>query len=71
MERDEDGWYVGSVPAFPGCHTQAKTLEELRKRLREAVSLCQEIAKENPSYRAAIKAFAYEPTFVGIETVSV
>ena len=24
IEKDEDGYYVGSVPTLPGCHTQAK-----------------------------------------------
>lgn len=70
VERDEDGWYVGAVPAFPGCYSQGRTLEELYKRLREAVALCQEVAKTNPKYRASIKALAYEPTFVGIETLA-
>jgi len=37
VERDEDGWFVGSVPELPGCHTQAKSLDELMKRMREAV----------------------------------
>jgi predicted RNase H-like HicB family nuclease len=42
IERDEDGYYVGSVPTLPGCHTQAKTLDTLMKRVREAVELCLE-----------------------------
>jgi len=37
VEKDEDGYYVASVPELPGCHTQAKTLDELMKRVREAV----------------------------------
>ena len=37
VERDEDGYYVASVPELPGCHTQAKTLDELMKRVREAI----------------------------------
>ena len=37
VERDEDGYYVASVPELPGCHTQAKTLDELIKRIREAI----------------------------------
>jgi predicted RNase H-like HicB family nuclease len=37
VERDEDGYYVASVPELPGCHTQAKTLDELMKRIREAI----------------------------------
>ena len=39
VERDEDGWYVGSVPALPGCHTQARSLDELQSRIREAIEL--------------------------------
>lgn len=42
IERDEDGYYVGTVPTLPGCHTQAKTLDTLMKRVREAVELCLE-----------------------------
>ncbi len=42
IERDEDGFYVGTVPTLPGCHTQAKTLDTLMKRIREAVALCLE-----------------------------
>lgn len=40
IERDEDGFYVGTVPALRGCHTQAKTLDTLMKRVREVVALC-------------------------------
>lgn len=42
IERDEEGWMVGRVPALPGCHTQARTEEELIDRLREAVELAVE-----------------------------
>ena len=42
IERDEDGYYVGTVPTLRGCHTQAKTLDTLMKRMREAVALCLE-----------------------------
>ena len=45
VERDEDGLYVGIVPDLKGCHTQARTLAELEKRLKEAVKLCLEIEK--------------------------
>lgn len=71
IERDEDGYYVGSVPALPGCHTQAKTMEELRVRLREAVLLCLEVAERDTKYHEQIKDLAYEPSFVGMETVQV
>ena len=37
VEKDADGVYVASVPELPGCHTQAGTLDELAKRVREAI----------------------------------
>jgi predicted RNase H-like HicB family nuclease len=40
VERDEEGFYVASVPALPGCHTQAKSLDTLNLRIREAIQLC-------------------------------
>ncbi|MGC2110777.1 MAG: type II toxin-antitoxin system HicB family antitoxin [Candidatus Korobacteraceae bacterium] len=40
IERDEEGYYIATVPALRGCHTQAKTLDTLMKRVREAVELC-------------------------------
>ena len=43
IERDEDGYYVGTVPALRGCHTQAKSLDTLMKRVREAIELCLEV----------------------------
>ena len=42
IERDEEGYYVASVPALRGCHTQARTLDMLMKRIREVVELCIE-----------------------------
>jgi predicted RNase H-like HicB family nuclease len=42
IERDEDGYYVATVPTLPGCHTQAKTLDALMKRAREVIELCLE-----------------------------
>ena len=43
IERDEDGIYVASVPELPGCHTQARTLDDLMVRVREAVELYLEV----------------------------
>ena len=42
IERDAEGYYVGSVPALKGCHSQAKSLDELMVRIREAIELCLE-----------------------------
>ena len=45
IERDAEGYFVASVPALPGCHTQAKSLDVLMKRVREAIQLCLEVEK--------------------------
>ena len=47
IEQDEDGVYVASVPELPGCYTQGKTLEEARKRVKEAIELVLESDKED------------------------
>jgi predicted RNase H-like HicB family nuclease len=45
VEQDEDGWFISEVVGLPGCHTQAKTLDELMKRTKEAISLCLKCTK--------------------------
>ena len=42
IEQDEEGYFVATVPALRGCHTQAKSLDTLMKRVREVVALCLE-----------------------------
>ena len=37
IERDEDGTYVVSVPALPGCHTESRTFEEARAMAIDAI----------------------------------
>lgn len=59
IERDKDGYFVASVPALKGCHTQAKSLDVLMKRIREAIELCLEV--EKPTCNA----------FVGVQRVAV
>lgn len=46
IERDEEGYFIASVPALPGCHTQAKSLDTLMERIREAIALCLEVEGE-------------------------
>ncbi len=43
IERDEEGYYVASVPELQGCHTQATSLDVLMERIREAIALCFEV----------------------------
>lgn len=47
IERDSEGYYVASVPELTGCHTQAKSLDELMERVREAIRLCLEVKGED------------------------
>src|SRR3979409_1948295 len=46
IERDGGGYYVATVPALKGCHTQARSLDKLMERVREAIALCLEVEGE-------------------------
>ena len=46
VERDREGYYVATVPQLPGCHTQARSLDKLMDRTREAIELCLEVKRE-------------------------
>ncbi|HEU4881094.1 MAG TPA: type II toxin-antitoxin system HicB family antitoxin [Longimicrobium sp.] len=61
IERDSAGYYVASVPALRGCHTQARSLDELMERVREAVELCLEVEGEESEPLA----------FVGVQRISI
>lgn len=43
IEKGEDGYLISEVLEIPGCHTQAKTMDELLKRTKEAIELCLEV----------------------------
>jgi len=59
VERDEDGYYVASVPELPGCHTQAKTLDELTKRIREAIEAYLEAEDVRPREGVELVGFQF------------
>ena len=61
IERDSEGYYVASVPELRGCHTQAKSLDTLTKRIREAIELCLEVEEQESEPRE----------FVGVQRVSI
>lgn len=61
VERDSEGYFVASVPTIAGCHTQARSLDELMARIREAIELCLE-AQGQP---------IEDLDFVGVQRVSV
>lgn len=61
IEKDESGFYVGIVPDLRGCHTQAKTLPDLYKRLDEVIGLCLEV--EEKFFKNEIK----QNQFIGVQ----
>ena len=64
IERDyETGLYIAMVPGIPGAHTQAETLDELQKNLKEVIELCLE--------EMDLETKKQLPDFVGIQQVEV
>lgn len=69
IEQDEDGLYVASVPELEGCYTQAKSLETVRKRIREVISLILESDAEIATMK--IRSPDVSPRFFGIEDIKI
>ena len=59
IERDSEEYFVATVSELRGCHTQAKSLDVLMERVKEAIALCLEV--ESAEYTQ----------FVGLQTVEV
>ena len=62
IERDEDGWLVSEVVGLPGCHTQAKTMDQLIERTKEAI---QAYLTEEEKMPEIVQEF------VGLQTIEV
>lgn len=69
IEQDENGLYIASVPELPGCYTQAKTLEEVRKRVKEVIELVLE--SDSDIKKEKLESPGYSPHFFGIEEVTI
>jgi predicted RNase H-like HicB family nuclease len=52
--------YVGYVPGFPGAHSQASSLDELKKNLEEVVGMLLEDGDP-----------ALEGEFIGTQTIEI
>lgn len=62
IEQGEDGYLISEVVELPGCHTQAKTFDELIKRTKEAISLYLKCQKE---------PFEINEKFIGIQRIAI
>ncbi|HYE30983.1 MAG TPA: type II toxin-antitoxin system HicB family antitoxin [Methylomirabilota bacterium] len=60
IEQDTEGFYVASVPSIQGCHTQAKSLDEVMERIKEAIAVCLDEETEQTNLR-----------FIGVQRVTV
>lgn len=60
IRKDQDGYYVATVPDLAGCHTQARSLDELMSRIKEAILLCLDVKERDEMSR-----------FVGVQIVEV
>jgi predicted RNase H-like HicB family nuclease len=61
IERDEEGYYVAPVPQLPACHTQARSLDEVTQRIREAIELRLEVES----------APEHNLEFIGIQRITI
>jgi predicted RNase H-like HicB family nuclease len=61
IEKDEGGFYVATVPSLKGCHTQAKSLDVLMERTKEAIEL----------YLEEASAVDYPYDFVGVQKITI
>ena len=61
IEQDEDNWYVSEVVELPGCHTQAKTVDQLITRTKEAIM----------AYLGTDKKPEINEKFIGIQQIEV
>jgi predicted RNase H-like HicB family nuclease len=62
IERDSENYFIASVPGLHGCHTQAKSLDELMERIQEAIELCLEVQKSG---------YQEEVDFIGVQKIAV
>lgn len=60
IEKGEEGYLIAEVAELPGCHTQAKSMDELIVRIKEAIQLCLEEKQEQ-----------IKNNFVGIQKIEV
>ncbi|MDY0223538.1 MAG: type II toxin-antitoxin system HicB family antitoxin [Desulfobacterium sp.] len=61
IEKDEDGFFVGEVPALKGCYAQGRDVEDLMRNMRDVIGMCLE-DETNP---------VIQNEFIGVQKVSI
>ena len=61
VEKDEEGWLVSEVVGLPGCHTQAKNMDQLLERTKEAIK----------AYLKSEESPLISEEFVGVQQIQV
>ena len=61
VEKDEAGWLVSEVLGLPGCHTQAKDMNQLLERTKEAIR----------AYLKSDEDIEISEEFVGVQQIEV
>lgn len=59
IEKDEGGALIGSVVELPGCYSEAESLDQLIKNIKQAIKLYLETEK-----------LGHQTQFIGIQKVS-
>jgi predicted RNase H-like HicB family nuclease len=71
IQKDKEGYFVGEVVELPGCHTQAKSLDELMERIKEAIELYLDVhgeALEKELEFVELKRLLYEVACFNMQT---
>ena len=61
IEKGEDGYLISEVVELPGCHTQAKTMDKLLERTKEAIK----------AYLQTDQKIEVSKEFVGVQQIEV
>ncbi len=61
IEKDEDGFFVGEVPALKACYAQGRNIDELMRNMRDVIAMCLEDATDP----------IIQNEFIGVQKVSI
>jgi len=61
IEKDEDGFFVGEVPALKGCYAQGRNVDELMRNMRDVIGMCLEDETDH----------VIQNEFIGVQKVSI